>query len=250
MVPRSTPATYCGIMDNLRSLFAQMTGAEVRGWKAGWFSYNSPRGGRCGMCEGRGAVLVEMHFLPDVWIECENCRGRRYGRETLDVRFKGKSIADVLAMRCDEALELFDNQRRIKRALQALVDVGLGYQTLGQPATTLSGGEAQRVKLASELTSRRGHCVYILDEPTTGLHLADVAKLVEVLHRLVDQGHTVLTIEHHVDVLWQVDHLIDMGPEGGAAGGQVVAKGRPERVAGSGTATGEALRIAQMPPSM
>ena len=239
--PRSTPATYCGIMDALRTLYSQVPGARARGWKPGRFSFNSPKGGRCVHCEGRGSILVEMHFLPDVWVVCDSCRGRRYGRETLEVRFKDKSIADVLAMRADEALELFKAQRRLKRPLQALVDVGLGYLTLGQPGTTLSGGEAQRVKLASELTSRKGHCVYILDEPTTGLHLDDVARLVAVLHQLVDAGHTVLTIEHHLDILFQVDHLIDLGPEGGTGGGQLIGQGAPAKIAKLATPTGVAL---------
>jgi excinuclease ABC subunit A len=240
--PRSTPATYCGLLDPIRKLFASTLGARERAWGPGRFSFNSPRGGRCTVCEGRGAVLIEMHFLPDVWVTCDDCRGRRYGRETLDVRYLDRSIADVLAMRCDEAVLLFQNHRRLARGLQSLVDVGLGYLSLGQPATTLSGGEAQRVKLAAELTSRKGHCVYILDEPTTGLHMVDVARLVGVLHRLVDAGHTVVTIEHHLDVLAQVDHLIELGPEGGDSGGMVVAKGRPELVAKRDTPTGRALR--------
>jgi excinuclease ABC subunit A len=186
-------------------------------------------------------VLVEMHFLPDVWIRCDGCGGKRYSRETLEVRYRGASIADVLAMRADEALALFDNHRVLKRPLQALVDVGLGYLSLGQPATTLSGGEAQRVKLASELTVRRGHCVYVLDEPTTGLHLSDVARLIEVLHRLVDAGHTVITIEHHLEVLGQADWVVDLGPEGGAAGGQVIASGTRDAVMAAGTPTGRAM---------
>jgi len=239
--PRSTPATYTGAMDALRTLYSQTRSAKERGWKTGMFSYNSPRGGRCAICEGRGAILVEMHFLPDVWVPCEGCGGRRYGEEVLQVRWRGHSIADVLGMRCDEALELFQNHRRLKRILQALVDVGLGYLELGQPATTLSGGEGQRVKLASELSSRRGHAVYVLDEPTTGLHLADVARLVDVLHRLVEQGHTVITIEHHLSILQQADWLVELGPDGGAAGGRLVAEGTPEVVARAGTATGNAL---------
>lgn len=238
--PRSTPATYTKLLDGLRKLFSETAGARERGWKPGRFSFNA-KGGRCAQCEGRGAILIEMHFLPDVWVTCPTCKGRRYNRETLAVRWRGHSIADVLAMRADEALEVFAHHRRIAPRLQALVDVGLGYLTLGQPGTTLSGGEAQRVKLASELTSRRGHAVYILDEPTTGLHLADVAQLVSVLHALVDQGHTVITIEHHLDLLAQADHIIDLGPDGGAAGGQVVGKGRPGKVAKLDTPTGRAL---------
>ena len=239
--PRSTPATYTKLFDPLRKLFAQSRGAMERGWKPGRFSFNSA-GGRCNQCEGRGAILVEMHFLPDVWVTCGGCGGRRYDRGTLAVRWRGRSIADVLAMRADEAAAFFENHRPLARRLDALVDVGLGYLTLGQPANTLSGGEAQRVKLAAELTSRKGHAVYVLDEPTTGLHLADVAKLVEVLHRLVDQGHTVITIEHHVGMLQQADHLIDLGPAGGKAGGTIVAQGTPAQVSRSGSATGRALQ--------
>jgi len=243
--PRSTPATYTGMMDALRQLYASTTGAMERGWKPGRFSFNA-RGGRCETCEGRGSILIEMHFLPDVWVACEACRGLRYGKETLQVRWKGASIADALAMRVDRALEHFGNIRRLRRPLQAMADVGLGYLTLGQPATTLSGGEAQRVKLASELTSRRGHCVYILDEPTTGLHLADVACLVRVLHRLVDQGHTVVTIEHHLDLLMQVDWLIELGPEGGSGGGLIVAEGRLEDLSRGDTPTGLSLAARQV----
>jgi excinuclease ABC subunit A len=239
--PRSTPATYTKVLDPLRTLFASIPGAKARGWEPGRFSFNAP-GGRCSVCEGRGATLVEMHFLPDVWVTCEACSGKRYDPETLEVRWQGKSIADVLSMRADEALELFTNHRSIKRSLQALVDVGLGYLQLGQPATQLSGGEAQRVKLAAELSSRKGHAVYVLDEPTTGLHLADVAKLVSVLHRLVGDGHTVITIEHHLGMLAQADYVIDLGPEGGHQGGLVVAAGTPEEVAATDTATGVALR--------
>ncbi len=238
--PRSTPATYTKIMDQLRKVFATTLGAQERGWNAGRFTYNG-KAGRCETCEGRGAILIEMHFLPDVWVECEACRGRRYNRDTLEVRWRGHSIADILGMRIDAVAHEFSNHRSLSKKLNALVDVGLGYLTLGQPATTLSGGEAQRVKLASELTSRQGHCVYILDEPTTGLHLSDVRRLVEVLHRLVDAGHSVIVIEHHVDVLLQADWIIDMGPHGGEGGGQIVAQGTPEQVAKKGTATGQAL---------
>lgn len=240
--PRSTPATYCKLLDPLRKLFAQLPGSRERGWTPTRFSWNSKNGGRCTVCEGRGSILIEMHFLPDVWVTCEACGGRRFGRETLEVRFKDRNIADVLGMRIDEALPLFTNQRRIRRQLQALVDVGLGYLALGQPANTLSGGEAQRVKLAAELTSRKGHCVYVLDEPTTGLHLSDVARLVEVLDRLVEAGHTVITIEHHLDMLRAADWLVELGPEGGADGGRIVAAGPPDEVAGLPTPTGTALR--------
>jgi excinuclease ABC subunit A len=242
--PRSTPATYTKVMDPLRALFAETPAAKERGWDAGRFSFNGAEG-RCAICEGRGAILVEMHFLPDVWVKCDACGGKRYDPATLEVRWAGRSIADVLAMRADEALELFRNHKSLARQLQALVDVGLGYLTLGQPGTTLSGGEAQRVKLAAELGSRRGHVVYVLDEPTTGLHLADVAKLVEVLHRLVDQGHTVITIEHHLEMLAQADWLVDLGPEGGHEGGLVVGAGTPEQVAQLDTPTGRALRKAK-----
>jgi excinuclease ABC subunit A len=239
--PRSTPATYVGVMDKLRALYASTPGARERGWAAGRFSFNAA-GGRCEACEGRGQTLIEMHFLPDVWITCPECRGRRYGRETLEVRFNGLSIADALNLRADEALEVFKAQRGLRTALAALVDVGLGYLRLGQQGNTLSGGEAQRVKLAAELTARSGHRVYVLDEPTTGLHLADVAKLVEVLHRLVDAGHTVVTIEHHLEMIRQADHVVELGPDGGSAGGLIVGEGRPEEIGRLGTATGLALR--------
>jgi excinuclease ABC subunit A len=238
--PRSTPATYTKALDPIRKLFAETPGARARGWAPGRFSYNAP-GGRCEACEGRGAILVEMHFLPDVWITCEACRGRRYDRETLEVRYRDHTIAEALSMRIDAAAELFLHHRGLHRQLQALVDVGLGYLCLGQPATTLSGGEAQRVKLAAELTSRRGHALYVLDEPTTGLHLSDVERLVGVLHALVDQGHTVVTIEHHVDVMRQADWIVDVGPEGGEAGGRIVAAGTPEQLAAADTPTGRAL---------
>jgi excinuclease ABC subunit A len=238
--PRSTPATYIKVMDQLRKLYAKTLGAQERGWKPGRFSFNAA-GGRCETCEGRGAELIEMHFLPDVWITCSTCKGRRYNRETLSVRWKGHSIADVLAMRADEAVQVFSAQRGIRRRLQALCDVGLGYMTLGQPATTLSGGEAQRVKLAAELVSRKGHRLYVLDEPTTGLHMNDVAKLVQVLHRLVDQGHTVITIEHHVDMIDQSDGVVELGPDGGAGGGRILAEGTPDALARLDTPTGKAL---------
>ncbi|MBT3219594.1 MAG: ATP-binding cassette domain-containing protein [Proteobacteria bacterium] len=239
--PRSTAATYCNIFTGLRQLFAGTSGARERGWKPGRFSFNTADGGRCTTCEGRGATLVEMHFLPDVWVTCPQCRGHRYDRQTLEVRFKGRSIADALALRADEALSLFANIRNLAAPLRALVDVGLGYLTLGQPANTLSGGEAQRVKLASELVGRRKRAFYILDEPTTGLHLADISTLVTVLHRLVDEGHTVVTIEHHPQVLAQADWIIDLGPEGGAEGGLVIAQGNPREIKEAGTPTGLAL---------
>jgi excinuclease ABC subunit A len=241
--PRSTPATVTGVMDGLRALFATTPYARERGWKPGWFSHNAD-GGRCPVCEGRGSEVIEMHFLPDVWVTCTACRGQRYEDETLSCRYKGRSIADFLSMRCDEALELLGAVPKLRRALQALVDVGLGYVSLGQPANTLSGGEAQRVKLASELYGRKGRAVYVLDEPTTGLHLSDVRRLVEVLHTLVDSGHTVVTIEHHLDMIVQADRVVDLGPEGGAAGGRLVGDGTPDEVACLDTPTGRALRVA------
>ena len=241
--PRSTPATYLKLWDHIRKGFAQTRGAKERGWGPGRFSFNS-KGGRCDTCEGAGAIQVEMHFLPDVWVTCTECGGRRFSRETLEVRWRGHTISEVLQMRADEALAWSGPQRALKKRLQALVDVGLGYITLGQPSTTLSGGEAQRVRLAAELSSRKGHCVYILDEPTTGLHITDVAKLVSLLHRLVDQGHTVLTIEHHLDMLRSADWLVDLGPEGGAGGGHIVANGPRDQVVAAGIgATAEALAV-------
>lgn len=239
--PRSTAATYCGVLDKVRAIFAQTPGARARGWKPGRFSFNA-RDGRCANCEGRGSILVEMHFLPDVWVECEDCHGARYNRETLSLRYRGKTISDVLAMRADEAMDFFSNHKGIHRRLKGLVDVGLGYLSLGQPANTLSGGEAQRVKLASELVGRKGHCLYILDEPTTGLHQQDVSTLVEVLHRLVDAGHSVVTVEHHQDVLMQSDWVVELGPEGGDGGGLCVGAGTPEELMEGATATGLALK--------
>ncbi|OUM88807.1 MAG: excinuclease ABC subunit A [Bacillus thermozeamaize] len=229
--PRSNPATYTGVFDDIRELFAQTQEARVRGYKKGRFSFNI-KGGRCEACRGDGIIKIEMHFLPDVYIPCEVCRGKRYNRETLEVRYKGKSIADVLEMTVEEALDFFRNHPRIQRKLQTLHDVGLGYMKLGQPATTLSGGEAQRVKLASELYKRsNGRTLYILDEPTTGLHVADVDRLLNVLQRLVENGDTVLVIEHNLDVIKTADYLIDLGPEGGDRGGNLVACGTPEEVA-------------------
>jgi excinuclease ABC subunit A len=225
--PRSTPATWTGAWDDIRRLFADTRVSRERGWTAGRFSYNA-EGGRCEACEGRGATLIEMHFLSDVWLTCERCGGRRFNRETLDVRWRDHTIADVLDLPIEEAAELFAHQRGIRRKLQALVDVGLGYVRMGQAATTLSGGEAQRMKLAGELVSRTGPTVYLLDEPTTGLHLADVEKLLGVVHALVDQGHTVIVIEHHADVILNADHVLDLGPEGGAGGGQLLYAGPPE----------------------
>ncbi len=229
--PRSNPATYTGVWDHVRKLFAQTQEAKVRGYMPGRFSFNV-KGGRCEACAGDGTIKIEMHFLPDVYVPCEVCKGDRYNRDTLDIRFKGKNVAEVLDMPCEEALEFFSNQPAIARHMQTLVDVGLGYVRLGQSAPTLSGGEAQRVKLASELAKRStGHTIYILDEPTTGLHFEDVRKLMTVLSRLVDQGNTVLVIEHNLDVIKTSDWLIDLGPGGGSGGGRVVVEGPPELVA-------------------
>jgi excinuclease ABC subunit A len=229
--PRSNPATYTGVFDHIRKLFAQTNEANIRGYQPGRFSFNV-KGGRCEACQGDGTIKIEMHFLPDVYVPCEVCKGKRYNRDTLEIMFKGKNIAEVLAMPIEEALEFFSNQPPIARHMQTLVDVGLGYVRLGQPAPTLSGGEAQRVKLASELAKRStGHTIYILDEPTTGLHFEDIRKLLGVLGRLVDQGNSVLVIEHNLDVVKTADWLIDLGPEGGSGGGTIVAEGTPEAVA-------------------
>ena len=228
--PRSNPATYTGLFTPIRELFAAMPEAKLRGYGPGRFSFNV-RGGRCENCSGDGIIKIEMHFLPDVYVPCEECHGKRYNREALEIHYKGKTISDVLAMTCEQALEFFENIPSINRKLQTLVDVGLGYITLGQSATTLSGGEAQRIKLATELSRRpTGKTLYILDEPTTGLHVADVAKLLDVLHALVDAGNSMVVIEHNLDVIKSADHIIDMGPEGGDAGGYVIAEGTPEQV--------------------
>ncbi len=241
--PRSNPATYTGVFDHVRRLFSQTPEAKVRGYQPGRFSFNV-RGGRCEACAGDGTIKIEMHFLPDVYVPCEICQGARYNRDTLDVTFRGKTIADVLDLSCEEALAFFANQPPIARHMQTLVDVGLGYIRLGQPAPTLSGGEAQRVKLASELSRRpTGHTFYVLDEPTTGLHFEDTRRLLHVLERLVDQGNTVVVIEHNLDVVKTADWIIDLGPEGGDRGGRIVAEGTPEQVAKtSGSYTGEVLR--------
>jgi excinuclease ABC subunit A len=240
--PRSNPATYTGVFDSIRKLFAATPEAKVRGYQPGRFSFNV-QGGRCEACAGDGTIKIEMHFLPDVYVPCEVCKGARYNRDTLDIAFKGKNIADVLDMPISEALEFFSNQPAIARHMQTLVDVGLGYVRLGQSAPTLSGGEAQRVKLASELAKRStGHTMYLLDEPTTGLHFEDVSRLLTVLSRLVDQGNTVLVIEHNLDVIKTADWLIDLGPEGGTGGGTVVSEGTPEHVAAcAGSHTGRFL---------
>jgi excinuclease ABC subunit A len=219
------------VFDHIRRLFSSTTEAKVRGYQPGRFSFNV-KGGRCEACSGDGTIKIEMHFLPDVYVPCEVCKGARYNRDTLDITFKGKNIADVLDMPCEEALGFFANQPAIARHMQTLVDVGLGYVRLGQPAPTLSGGEAQRIKLASELSKRStGHTIYVLDEPTTGLHFEDIRKLLAVLSRLVDQGNTVIVIEHNLDVIKTADWIIDLGPEGGDRGGQVVVEGTPEKVA-------------------
>ncbi|AIY87806.1 MAG: UvrABC system protein A [Thermotoga sp. 47_83] len=229
--PRSNPATYTKVFDEIRSLFAMTPAAKARGYTKSRFSFNL-KGGRCEACQGQGYVKIEMLFLPDVYVECDVCKGKRYNRETLEITYKGKNISDILDMTVDEALEFFKNIPSIKRTLQVLHDVGLGYVKLGQPATTLSGGEAQRIKLASELRKRdTGRTLYILDEPTVGLHFEDVRKLVEVLHRLVDRGNTVIVIEHNLDVIKNADHIIDLGPEGGKEGGYIVATGTPEEIA-------------------
>jgi excinuclease ABC subunit A len=228
--PRSNPATYTGLFTPIRELFAELPDSKIRGYGPGRFSFNV-KGGRCEACQGDGLVKIEMHFLPDVYVPCEVCKGRRYNRETLEVRFRGSNIADVLEMTVEDALEFFQNQPRIRAKLETLNDVGLGYIHLGQSATTLSGGEAQRVKLASELSKRdTGRTLYILDEPTTGLHFEDVRLLLEVLHRLVARGNTVLVIEHNLDVIKTADWIIDLGPEGGVRGGTIVAAGTPEQV--------------------
>ncbi|WP_139491226.1 excinuclease ABC subunit UvrA [Brevibacillus dissolubilis] len=228
--PRSNPATYTGVFDDIRDLFATTNEAKVRGYKKGRFSFNV-KGGRCEACSGDGIIKIEMHFLPDVYVPCEVCHGKRYNRETLEVKYKGKSIADILAMTIEDAVEFFKNVPKIERKVQTLLDVGLGYMRLGQPATTLSGGEAQRVKLASELYRRsNGRTLYILDEPTTGLHTDDIDRLLKVLQRLVDNGDTVLVIEHNLDVIKTADHIVDLGPEGGTRGGEIVATGTPEDV--------------------
>ncbi len=241
--PRSNPATYTGVFTHIRDLFSQLPEAKLRGYGKGRFSFNV-KGGRCEACNGDGIIKIEMHFLPDVYVPCEVCKGRRYNRETLEVKYKGKSIFDVLDMNVEEATEFFRNIPTISRQLQTLMEVGLGYIKLGQPSTELSGGEAQRIKLASELSKKStGKTLYILDEPTTGLHFADVDKLISVLDKLVETGNTVVVIEHNLDVIKRADHIIDLGPDGGFRGGQIVAQGTPEEVAQvEGSYTGEFLR--------
>ena len=229
--PRSNPATYTGLFTDIRALFAATTDAKIRGYKQDRFSFNL-KGGRCEACQGDGLLKIEMHFLPDVYITCDVCKGKRYNRETLEVKYKGKSIFDVLDMTVDEGLAFFENLPSLRRKLQTLSEVGLGYIKIGQASTTLSGGEAQRVKLATELARRAtGRTIYILDEPTTGLHTADVEKLIEVLQKLVDTGNTVIVIEHNLDMIKCADYVIDLGPEGGDGGGTLVACGTPEEIA-------------------
>jgi excinuclease ABC subunit A len=229
--PRSNPATYTGVFDRIRELFAQTAEARMRGYRPGRFSFNV-RGGRCEACRGDGILKIEMQFLPDVYVPCEVCRGARYNRESLEVRYKGRNISEVLNMRIEEALDFFKNLPRIAQKLKTLTDVGLGYIRLGQPATTLSGGEAQRVKLAAELSRRdTGRTLYLLDEPTTGLHFADIERLLNVLGRLTDAGNSVIVIEHNLEVIKCADYIIDLGPEGGEEGGYIVAEGTPEEVA-------------------
>jgi excinuclease ABC subunit A len=228
--PRSNPATYTGVFSHIRDIFSKLPEARIRGFKPGRFSFNV-KGGRCEACAGDGIKKIEMHFLPDIYVKCDVCKGRRFNEATLEVKYKGKSIADVLEMTTEEALNLFNNIPRIKNILLTLYDVGLGYIQLGQAATTLSGGEAQRIKLSSELSKRStGKTLYILDEPTTGLHFADVAKLLDVLQRLVNRGNTVIVIEHNLEVIKSTDYIIDLGPEGGDKGGWVVASGSPEEL--------------------
>jgi excinuclease ABC subunit A len=246
--PRSNPATYTGVFTLIRTLMARTSDARMRGYQPGRFSFNV-KGGRCEACQGDGLVKIEMHFLPDVYVTCEVCKGKRYNRETLEVRYKGKNIAEVLDMTVAEALRFFEPVPAIKQKLQTLHDVGLDYIRLGQAATTLSGGEAQRVKLATELSRRAtGRTLYILDEPTTGLHFADIRRLLQVLNQLVDQGNTVVIIEHNLDVVKTADWIIDLGPEGGHEGGRVIATGTPEEVARNAKSyTGQFLRRALSP---
>ena len=229
--PRSNPATYTGVFDYIRDIFSETNEAKMRGYEKGRFSFNVS-GGRCEACSGDGILRIEMHFLPDIYVPCEVCKGKRYNKETLEVKYKGKTIADVLDMTVEEALEFFKNVPKIKQKIQTLYDVGLGYIKLGQPSTTLSGGEAQRVKLATELSKKpTGKTLYILDEPTTGLHIADVHKLVDILQRLVDTGNSIIVIEHNLDLIKTCDYIIDLGPEGGDNGGNIVAVGTPEQIA-------------------
>ena len=241
--PRSNPATYTGVFDFIRDIFAETNEAKMRGYSKGRFSFNVS-GGRCEACQGDGIIKIEMHFLSDVYVPCEVCKGKRYNKETLEVKYKGKSISDVLNMTVEEALEFFKNVPKIKQKLQTLYDVGLSYIKLGQSSTTLSGGEAQRVKLATELSKRAtGKTLYILDEPTTGLHVDDVSRLITILQRLVDAGNSIVVIEHNLDLIKTADYIIDLGPEGGEKGGTIIATGTPEEVAeNKNSYTGEFLK--------
>jgi excinuclease ABC subunit A len=243
--PRSNPATYTGLFTHIRDLFTQLPEAKIRGYQPGRFSFNV-KGGRCEACQGDGIIKIEMHFLPDIYITCEVCKGKRYNRETLEIKYRGKSIAEVLDMTVSQALQFFEKIPRINRKLKTLDDVGLGYIKLGQQATTLSGGEAQRVKLATELSRMStGRTIYILDEPTTGLHFEDINMLLEVLNRLVEKGNTVIVIEHNLDVIKTADYIIDLGPEGGDDGGKVIATGTPEQIANvTNSYTGQFLKEA------
>jgi excinuclease ABC subunit A len=241
--PRSNPSTYTKVFDEIRKIFAQTSEAKIRGYKPGRFSFNV-KGGRCDACQGDGLIKIEMNFLPDIYVECEECKGKRYNRETLEVTYKGKNIADVLDMSVEEALDLFKNIPYIRRKLETLSQVGLEYIKLGQSSTTLSGGEAQRIKLTRELSKRStGNTIYLLDEPTTGLHFHDVKKLIDVLNNLVDKGNSVVVIEHNIEVIKSADYIIDLGPEGGDLGGEIVATGTPEEVAENPKSyTGEILK--------
>jgi excinuclease ABC subunit A len=241
--PHSNPATYTGLFDDIRNIFSQTNESKVRGYKPGRFSFNV-KGGRCETCEGNGVLKIEMHFLPDVYVTCSECRGSRYNNETLSILYRGKNIADVLAMSIEEAEPFFENHPKVNRALKVLNAVGLGYIKLGQPATTLSGGEAQRLKLSRELSkSVKGSTLYVLDEPTTGLHFEDIKILLKALNKLIDQGHSLLIIEHNLDVIKTADWVIDLGPEGGKGGGQIVAEGTPEAIAKSSVShTGKYLK--------
>jgi excinuclease ABC subunit A len=231
--PHSNPATYTGLFDDIRNIFSQTNESKVRGYKPGRFSFNV-KGGRCETCEGNGSLKIEMHFLPDVYVQCQDCGGKRYNPETLNILYRGKNIADVLDMSIEEAVTFFENHPKVARTLKVLNEVGLGYIKLGQPATTLSGGEAQRMKLSRELSkSTKGNTLYVLDEPTTGLHFNDIRILLKALNRLVDLGHTLLIIEHNLDVIKTADWVVDLGPEGGKKGGEIVAFGTPEQVAKS-----------------
>jgi excinuclease ABC subunit A len=249
--PRSNPATYTGVFDEIRKLFAASRDAQLRGYKASRFSFNV-KGGRCEVCQGQGVQKIEMNFLPDLYVTCPECHGARWNRQTLEVHYRHRSIADVLAMSIDEALAFFKNVSVITRSLESLRDVGLGYVRLGQASTTLSGGEAQRIKLATELARiETGKTFYVLDEPTTGLHFEDIRKLLDVLQRLVELGNTVVVIEHNLDVMKSADYIIDLGPEGGEAGGQILATGAPEEIAAiEGNDTGRFLREVLSPPAM